>query len=753
MPATLRSRSLLASVVLASLHGVSPALAQTPPAAKPTEPAATAQTAESIVVQGQFLGAGAQSAMKLDIPVRDTPFTVESYTGSFMKAIETATVADLYNYMNGVKKSGNTGYDLSMRGFKTSGTDKNAIMVDGLPGLTGRFGSPSTIGVDHIEVVKGPMSLLYGQIQPGGFVNIITKKPMATQLATIDIKGSTYTGHGVNFGDRNGLNLAGDITGPINTDSSLMYRLVGEGTDRKGFRYRTYERGDYIAPSITWNLSDVTFLTAQVEHRDVKTSFDIGLAAFNRDIRNVAGITTRYQEPDDFRKEKGNTLSVSFVHGINDDWNWNNGLRLVKNNSSQEEFSTIGFRNATTATRRARILDIERTYKFFDTNLVGGFDTGGVKHKLIVGANGGQDTDDENRKKFFNSGPCPGPTCLDIDLYNPVYGRVPDIHSLPDFLPGQANLLTDQYFDAKAYGLYASDLIALADQWKLALGVRKAHERQVIYDKRIVATPTTIKTTSKNALPTAGLLFQPDKHWSLYASYASSYVPAPANSQDVDGNNAFLPTEGRLYETGAKVERLLDGKLNATVSVYKIDRKNALQDFACTRGTCQSQVGAEQSKGVEFEGVLRPLKPWQIVLNYAYTNATIKSAFDPIQVGARLTNVAKNSANLWSRYDIPGGALKGLGVGLGVIYTGERTGTLPTTAGTATSTTGPTVLILPAYTVVDLAFYYVWDRYALNLKMGNLFDKTYYESAGQTGTVQVAPGAPRSVTLSVRVNF
>jgi len=63
------------------------------------------------------------------------------------------------------------------------------------------------------------------------------------------------------------------------------------------------------------------------------------------------------------------------------------------------------------------------------------------------------------------------------------------------------------------------------------------------------------------------------------------------------------------------------------------------------------------------------------------------------------------------------------------------------------------VLILPAYTVVDLAFYYVWDRYALNLKMGNLFDKTYYESAGQTGTVQVAPGAPRSVTLSVRVNF
>ena len=156
-------RTALASAVLATLH-VAPAFAQQQVAAKSAEPESTAQTIEQIVVQGSFLGAGAQSAMKLDIPVRDTPFSVGSYSGSFMKAIETATVADLYNYMNGVKKAGNTGYDLTLRGFKTGGDDKNAIMVDGLPGLTGRFGSPLTVGVDHIEVVKGPMSLFYGQI-------------------------------------------------------------------------------------------------------------------------------------------------------------------------------------------------------------------------------------------------------------------------------------------------------------------------------------------------------------------------------------------------------------------------------------------------------------------------------------------------------------------------------------------------------------------------------------------------------------
>jgi len=131
------------------------------------------------VVQGSFLDAGADSAMKLDIPVRDTPFSVSSYTESFMKAIETTNVADMYSYMTGVKRNGNTGYDLNIRGFKTSGNDRNAIMVDGLPGLGVRFGSPPTIGVERIEVVKGPASVLYGNAQPGGFVNMTTKKPRA----------------------------------------------------------------------------------------------------------------------------------------------------------------------------------------------------------------------------------------------------------------------------------------------------------------------------------------------------------------------------------------------------------------------------------------------------------------------------------------------------------------------------------------------------------------------------------------------
>jgi iron complex outermembrane recepter protein len=167
-----KSRSVVAMTVLASAP-LAMVEAQTSPAGQPaplptvsaaaaapaSTSSATDEPLEAVVVQGHFLGSSAQSALKLDAPVRDTPFAVQSYTDSFMKAIETTNVADLYNYMTGVKRAGNTAYDMTIRGFRTSETDKSAIMVDGLPGLTGRFGSPPTIGVDHIELVKGPMSV------------------------------------------------------------------------------------------------------------------------------------------------------------------------------------------------------------------------------------------------------------------------------------------------------------------------------------------------------------------------------------------------------------------------------------------------------------------------------------------------------------------------------------------------------------------------------------------------------------------
>jgi len=174
---------------------------------------------EEIVIQGRFLQTTSTSAMKLDTPVLDTPFSVSAYSASFLKSLETQSLQDTYNYMNGVKKAGQTAYDLTLRGFKTSGDDKNAIMVDGLPGLTARYSSPPTVGLERVELVKGPMSVLYGQIQPGGFVNMITKKPQAEAARVIDIRAQSYDMQdGPGFGSANGVTGSVDLTGPIDAD-------------------------------------------------------------------------------------------------------------------------------------------------------------------------------------------------------------------------------------------------------------------------------------------------------------------------------------------------------------------------------------------------------------------------------------------------------------------------------------------------------------------------------------------------------
>ncbi len=737
-----------AVAVVLQFAGSQAALAQATAQDAPDAPRDTSPSkAESIVVEGQFLGTGAQSAMKQDVAVRDTPFTVQSYTDSFMKAIETTNVADLYNYMTGVKRAGNTGYDLTIRGFKTGSEDKNAIMVDGLPGLTGRFGSPPTIGVDHVEVVKGPMSVMYGQIQPGGFVNLISKKPRATRLTEVDLRGATYAADERHFGDANGYDFAVDSTGPIDAGGRFLYRVIGEYGDRDLFRDFTYEKGLYFAPSVTWNVSDTTWLTLQYEHRDVKNSFDNGLAAPQRDIRLVAPITTRYQEPDDYRKEMGDTVSGQFGHAFGEDITWNTAFRLVDNRSHDAAYASVAVRpDNIHLQRRARRNEIERKYDYFDTNVNWQFATGPLKHKLLLGVGGGHDTDDEDRKQFFNGGKCPGPTCLDIDIYHPVYGQVPPLASLPPVNPSTPNLLTDQFFKSQSYGIYASDLVTLTEQWKITAGARNVHESQTIEEHRQPNVPTYTKTADKGAVPMAGVLFQPDRVWTLYASYAESYVPVPANSLDIHGVNSFAPIVGKQVEGGVKWENLFGRRINGTAALFDIKRDNTLNSFSCALGTCNEQLGSERSKGFEIEADVRPARNWQVAAGYAYVDATVAASRDPAQVGQALPNVAKNSFNLWSRYDVAGGALRGLGIGLGVVHTGERSGILPSSADTRN-------LALPAYTVVDLGFYYVWQRFTFNLKLGNLFDKTYYESTGQTAQVQVAPGPPRNVTFSVRVDL
>ena len=544
-----------------------------------------------------------------------------------------------------------------------------------------------------------------------------------------------------------------DTTGHIDEDGKLLYRLIAEKSDKDGFRTDSWDQGIYVAPSLTWKVSDSTEVTAGLEHRERRNSYEINqLMAPGKDIRLVADIRTRYQEPDDFQKESADTATISVDHWFENGFAWHFAARNVRNDSYAEGFDNVRvLADLTTLQRRARRQANKRTYNFFDTYLTMPFKTGAMEHQFLVGVNGGVDTTDFDRIQFFNgptTGPLsvPGPGSMNVDIYHPVYGRVGPVSSYP------LGAVNRRYTKSTAQGVYVSDLITLSERWKANVGLRYTREEQITEERKTPPLTRREKTIS-DVLPTLGLMYQPTDQWTIYASYATSYVPQDATVQNIASQNDFDPQNTNQIKVSTKL-RLLDGRLSASFAVFDITKENTLAPVACNAGvggSCSQQVGGERSKGAEFEVDYSITDNWQLLFGYAYTDAYIEKsngASSAPLVGSRLTNAAKSSANLWTRYNFAEGALQGLGIGFGANYSSSIAGELPTLADGR-------VLELPSYWLADLAVYYtIKDRYDLTLKVGNLFDKLHYESAYSTGGDNgVVPGAPRNVSLSLRIPF
>jgi iron complex outermembrane recepter protein len=772
----------LVSATALALALVSPAVAQDA-VQDETATAEDQTTGQDIVVTGKFVDEGASSATKLDLNVLDTPFSVNAYNANFLKAIETSNVSDLYRYMTGIQRAGNTGYDISFRGFKTSGNDRNAILTDGLPGLSVRFGSPPTIGTDHIELVKGATSVLYGQAQPGGFINIITKKPKFSPGYEVTLKGTAGVG---SYDRARGGLFQLDLTGPVEGSNAVAGRFVGEGGYTRGFRDFSYEKPIFAAPSLTWRPGDSTEITAQGEYRWVKTHLDTFLVAPLRDVTKIATINTTYQEPDDYLIERGTTGSIFASHEFSKDIKFNVGYRYVDHLDTQRNYDVVGFRDTanTILTRRARAQENKRTYSFVDANSIVKLETFGLRHTFLVGVSAGRETASLNRLQFFNCTGTGATGCnsLDVAVNNPIHGRAPALGTFPLFNTGQPANLNWRYTTQKSFGVYGSDFIEITDFLKVMAGLRYANEKQTIEDKRIT-TFVPVRKKDTKTLPFGGVIVQPIEGVSLYASYSTSFVPVPAAQQDVFGLNPFVPTSAKAYEVGFKTD-LFDHRLNLTGAWFDIKKRNTINTFSCPTnlaglnafitangitvpanaprdtagnlvpgsGTCSNQLGGERSKGFEIELNATPLDNWTISAGFSHLNPRVTSSNVPGQTGALLTNAPRNAFNMWTRYDFKEGALKDLGVGVGVAYIGKRAGLLPT-ALVDTRPAGGT-LPLASYTTIDAGLYYALsDTLDLTLKGSNLLDERFIESAGFTGDLQLVPGTPRTLTVTLRARY
>ncbi|ELS31790.1 MULTISPECIES: TonB-dependent receptor [Pseudanabaena] len=708
-----------ASYVRAIVTGVSAVPKATVSFSNPTSPVAQKpdEGEEEVQVTGKveappaYVVPNASTATRTNTAIIDTPQSIQVVPQQVLKDQQIVRVDQALRNVSGV--TGELGkfassQSLTIRGFTTDSFSNGPILRDGFRSYY-NLGAQETANLEQIEVLKGPASVLYGQNGPGGIINLVTKQPLSKPFYDLQFQVGSF---GL-------IRPSIDFSGPLDTNGNLLYRLNMAYQRSDGFRdFSTTSERFFIAPVVKWKISDRTSLAFSLEYLNDRSPYDVGLLAYGKGVVNVPRDRI-FGERDDTNNSKSLSIGYNFEHQFDDNWTLRNAFRYT--NQSQQLLTTLpaAFNEVSgTLIRVYGKREFEVNDYSLQTNVVGKFDTGSLKHTLLAGV-------DLNWSKFkdvltkidFSK-------LLPLNVYSPTYG----LFSRPNF--DNISQIASGYTDAdiSRTGVFLQDQIALSDQFSVIAGIR--------FDGVNNTNPSNGKSRYDNAWsPRLGLLYKPTESVSLFANYSQSF--SPNTGQDVNGN--FLePEKAQGYEFGVKAE--LSKKLFATLSYFDITKQNVATS-ASPLSLYYVATGKQRSQGIELDisGEIAP--NWNITGFYAYTNARVTEDND-IPVGNRLPGSPYNSFGLWTTYQIPDGDLQGLGFGLGVNYVGNRVGDLANSYEVGD------------YFLTNAAIFYKRDRWRFGLNFNNIFDVNYISGVGGTGrTLGIAPGAPFSMTASIGLQF
>ncbi len=712
-----------------------------------TPVSATSSDAENVVhldaykvttTLGRYTDATTTGAMKMPVAQVDLPFSVQVLNRAFLDDVRSSRLEDAFGYVVGLNKQGTNANAFTLRGFSAAGSNLQSIQVDGLPGPPSRFASPPTVNVERLEVIKGPTSVLYGQANPGGLLNIVTKSPLARAQTTLSVFASTYSGNTSSLGDANSLTTSFDSTGPIDRAGKWLYRIVASYEDKTSFRDYAMERNKYLYPSLTYRWNKDTFVTLKTEYVRENRHADDGLAVPFLNVALLPPINVTYQAPDARDTDYGESASLSFQTRVLDTWTVRAAYRTTYHTDSRLALETAQGAIVSNTTNyllstirpRYRVQLNTKRYNFVDANAVGEFATGKVKHTVILGANGGHEFLDTNRKAF-------GPQVTPVNLYV----SVPDAPGNYALTPSGLQDRRTQFWN---YGLYASDVMKLGERFDASIGWR--WDKQDSYQLDVIPNKG-LKPSESKSLPSLGLVFHPTTEWSVYGSYCEGFKPQSPGNVDLNDNPSFPPETSSQVEAGVKLELPAHG-LTASVALYDIKKKNVLTTTGTTSPSGNSIAnlsGLQESRGVEVSAAWLPKPHWQIQVGYTYIDATVKTSTTAALVDALLDNTPHHGASFWTRYNIPDGRLKGLGFGLGGVYAGQRQAVI---TNVATSR-----LELPSYARIDAGLYYRTKHFDYALNIGNVLDRAYIAGALPGDATRLNPGEPRKITFSARYIF
>ncbi|ALI00459.1 ferrichrome porin FhuA [Pseudomonas sp. FW306-02-F02-AA] len=645
------------------------------------------------------------SATKTDTAIRDIPQSISVIPASVLKDLGSHNVERALEFAGGVSKQNNFGgltlYEYSVRGFTTS-----EFYKDGFSANRGYPSTPDAANVERIEVLKGPAASLYGRGDPGGTVNIVTKKPQPEAFSTLQTSAGSW--------DR--YRTALDVNTPLDPQGNVLSRVNLAVEDNHSFRDHVDSQRVFVAPSLSWQLNPDTSLLLESEIVRHSSTFDRGIVTPNNSWSGVSR-STFLGEPDDGNIDNhNNLLQATLEHHLNDAWK----LRLA---SHYKEGKLWGFASEArplnadqhTVNRRYRERDNRWHDSITQLELRGLFDIGSWQHELLIGSE--YENFRKNERVTTIAG---GPYA--IDIYDPVYGQPkPDgKRSGPDF-----------FEQVESQALNLQDQIVFTDRLRGMLGARLEHFEQTIDDH----TLNNRSRQNHDALTQrAGLLYQLTPQHGLFANASTSFKPN--NGLDATGKS-FDPEEGVGYEIGIKSE-LFDERLSSTLAAFHIEKENVLALDPATDSN--RAMGKARSQGFDLQVSGQLTDAVRVIGAFAYIDAEVTQGDKAIATGSRILGVARHSGSLLGVYEFQEGLLRGSDVGAAYTYVGDRSGE----AGSDFE--------LPAYHTVDLlAHYKASENVTLGLNLNNLFDEKYFERS--YSNYWVNPGEPRNFTVSLTLNL
>lgn len=707
------------------------------------------------------------SATKTAAVNKDIPQAISTVTKELITDRQAFHLADAVKMASGVIPSGYYN-QYAIRGISQN---EEGQIINGMRTRQYYFLQPLTTNIERVEVIKGPASATFSSIDPGGSINLVTKKPLTISRREI----------GISTGSFSTIRGTLDFTGPLNESKTLLYRLNGAYQEAGSYRDLIGNKSFLLSPSFSYIPDDKTAINVEVIFSNMNGKLDRGQPIFGAvagatDL-NSTPISLNLAAPDDFFKSKEFIVTGTLSHKFTDNISFNTSyMKQTWTEDLQEHRTTNAFATDTAGnpiTSLAAMQFVQRRQSWNIDNVSSylnfAFRTGKISHKLLIGYDlhswrklkgGGQNAargfllkDGAVASSYVKANAAsyqlmtiggvtmPRPNVNHFDLNNPSY----TITSANDYtlnvrtaLP--AALTTDN-------AVYIQEQL----QWKnvsLLLSLRHEWFRDITNYK----SPNELSFTNNAWLPRIGITYAITKDVNVYGTYLEGFqpqsntvtlMPNTGNFYNTSRSAAlFEPLRSNLKELGAKAE-WWEGRLTMNVAVYEINQKNILMnadipaypDSLVTRG-------ADRSRGLEIEVAGLILPNWQVNASYSYIDARIVKDSKAALKGLRKENTPFNSANLWTRYNFMNTTiLRDMGIGLGLQYSGDK---IPWFTR---------AFKVPAYTLLDMAFYYSPGKsnMQLALNVNNVLNKTYW--IGAQSYLRLFPGAPRNVMLTGTYKF